>query len=174
MANPLVCPEIAESKAEQHNDGVKEHKVVIHLGCGDVLKGSITCNGSPDPSAIFENEDVSEIEVKLLKSEEWLRIPIEEVKAVFFVKSFRGDSKRKTLRFYSNGPELGPVWAEVRFQDNEVLEGKIENSARHLMGNGFVMRPTDSGGNNLLVYVNKKAMSGYRVLGVRANRERAE
>jgi len=37
------------------------------------------------------------------------------------------------------------------------------------MGDGFLLRPSDAESNNLLVYVNKSAISNYRVLGVRAH-----
>lgn len=174
MSNVTPPVEAGPLKQGEVSNGLKERKVVVHLGSGSVLKGVIACPNDHDPEALFENEEIVEIEMRLLEAEEWMRIPIDDVKAIFFVKSFRGDAKRKALRFYSNGPDLGPIWAEIRFHDNEVLEGKIDNTARHLVGKGFVMHPTDSGGNNLMVYVNKKAVRGYRVLGVRANREQRD
>jgi hypothetical protein len=158
-------------KENGHGASLKEHKIVVHLRTGSVFKGHISCGADPDPAAMFEDAEVSGIDIRLLETAEWVHIPIDEVKAIFFVKSFRGDSKRKTLRFYTNGPDLGPIWAEIRFQDNEVLEGKIDNTARHLAGNGLVVHPTDADGNNLLVYVNKKAVRGYRVLGIRTHHE---
>lgn len=163
---PISC---ARESAESHT---AEPKVVIHLHSGSLLKGVIAVRGSSDPSELFADENHPEVDVRLLESKEWVHIPIQEVKAIFFVKSYRGDAEREALHFYSQGPELGPIWAEVRFDDGEVIEGKIENTARHLVGDGFVIRPTDAGGNNLFVYVNKAAVQSYRVLGVRATPSR--
>ena len=51
-----------------------------------------------------------------------------------------------------------------------VVEGLVENSLQHLMGSGFLLRPSDPGSNNIYIYVNKLAIANYRVLGVRALR----
>jgi hypothetical protein len=111
------------------------------------------------------------ITVNPLTSNEPVQVALSDIKAVFFVKSFRGDPKRKNLRFYTNGPSVGAIWAEIRFNDNEIIEATIDNSAEHLMGEGVLLHPSDAGSNNLLVYVNKSAISSYRVLGVRAHFE---
>jgi hypothetical protein len=173
---PKSMPEVEANETNNNGHAVsaKGHKVVINLGSGAVVKGYVACGADPDPTALFENTEVREIQVQLLETDEWASIPISEVKAIFFVKSFRGDSKRKALRFYTNGPDMGQIWAEIRFNDNEVLEGKVDNTVRHLVGDGFLVHPTDSGGNNVLMYVNKKAVQSYRVLGVRANRKAAD
>jgi hypothetical protein len=68
-----------------------------------------------------------------------------------------------------NGPSVGPIWAEIRFKDNEIIEAMIDNSAKHLSGDGFWFHPSDAGSNNLLVYVNKSAIANYRVLGIQAH-----
>jgi hypothetical protein len=169
MPNSAPVLEMDSSNGNAHSGSLKEHKVVINLGSGKVIKGYVACTKGPDPAAIFDDCEVTALEVRLLETDQRMTIPISEVKAIFFVKSFRGDAKRKTLRFYTNGPDLGRIWAEIRFNDSEVLEGKIDNTVRHLVGDGFLVHPTDSGGNNLLMYVNKKAVRGYRVLGVRAH-----
>jgi hypothetical protein len=89
-----------------------------------------------------------------------------DVKAVFFVSDFQGSPERHPVLFYSRGPEVGDIWAEVTFHDGEVIEGYVSNDLHHLNANGFFLRPTDPGGNNLLIYVNKSSLKGYRVLGV--------
>lgn len=160
------------STGESSENKTDEHKVVVHLRSGSIVKGIMAIPGGVEPPEFFADAHLLAVEVRLLESKEWMRIPVQEVKAIFLVRSFRGDAKRKALHFYSRGPELGPIWAEVRFDDDEVIEGKIENSARHLLGGGFVLRPTDVGGNNLLVYANKRAVRSYRVLGVRASAAR--
>ena len=61
--------------------------------------------------------------------------------------------------------------AEVLFNDNEVIEGTIDNSVRHTLDHGTLLSPSDPNSNNLLVYANKAAVTNYKVLGVREYRE---
>ncbi len=171
MPQSVPMLEMRSSRNDEQSQSLTEHKVVINLSSGNLLKGYLACTNGLGPEAIFGNSDVDAVVVRLLDSDNCVIIPISDVKAIFFVKSFRGDAKRKTLRFYSNGPDPGPIWAEIRFNDSEILEGKVDNSVQHLMGDGLLVYPTDSGGNNVLMYVNKKAVRSYRVLGVRSHRK---
>ena len=161
---------------EQNHPGslvMEERKVVVKLRSGEVVKGYLTVSGADvaDPLHDSNQNSTGALTVRLLNSNASLKVALVDVKAIFFVRSFRGDPKRKDLRFYSNGPAVGTIWAEIRFTDNEVIEATIQNSAQHLMGDGFWFRPSDSESNNVLIYVNKSAIVSYRVLGVRAHRE---
>jgi hypothetical protein len=170
--------EILDKEREIEKDLVSvrkdEHKVVIHLDGGKVVKGYIDLNRN-DAIAFFKASylDVpGAITVRSLDmNESALAIRVQDIKAVFVVKSFRGDQKRRGLRFYSNGPAVGSIWAEIQFKDNEIIEGLIENSVQHLLGDAFLLKPSDPGSNNLYIYVNKAAIANYRVLGVKALRE---
>jgi hypothetical protein len=150
-----------------------ERKVVVKLCSGEVMKGYAIAPGVgvADPFYDLKQNSKAALTVRLLDSNASEEIPLIDVKAVFFVRSFRGDPKRKGLRFYTNGPAVGTIWAEIRFTDNEVIEATIENSIHHLMGDGFLFHPSDGASNNELIYVNKAAIASYRVLGVRAHRE---
>jgi hypothetical protein len=149
------------------------HKVVIHLDGGKVIKGYIDFDGS-NTIEYFKASDLDAsgaISVRSLDIKEpTLAIRLRDIKAIFVVKSFRGDQKRRGVRFYSNGPAVGSIWAEIQFKDNEIIEGLIENSVQHLLGDGFLLNPSDPGSNNLCIYVNKAAIANYRVLGVKALR----
>ena len=94
-------------------------------------------------------------------------IDMGRIKAVFFVRDFKGNREREPIRYYTRGPEVGALWVEVEFRDGELLEGTIHNSIHHLVGNGFFLHPSDAGSNNLLIYVSKSSLANYRVLGVR-------
>jgi hypothetical protein len=169
--------EVLDGERENEKDSQcgpkEEHKVVIHLDGGKVIKGYIDFDGS-NPIECFKasDPDVSgAISVRSLDMKEPApAIRVRDIKAIFVVKSFRGDQKRRGLRFYSNGPALGSIWAEIQFKDHEIIEGLIENSAQHLLGDGFLLKPSDPGSNNLCIYVNKAAIANYRVLGVKALR----
>jgi hypothetical protein len=151
---------------------MEERKVVVKLRSGEVVKGYLTVSGADvaDPLHDSNQNRTEALTVRLLNSNASLQIALDDVKAIFFVRSFRGDPKRKDLRFYSNGPAVGTIWAEIRFTDNEVIEATIENSIQHLMGEGLLVHPSDGESNNVLIYVNKSAIATYRVLGVRAPR----
>jgi hypothetical protein len=94
-------------------------------------------------------------------------IPTAEIKAVFYVHSFEGDSEHKHLNFYSRAPIVHGIWMRVQFLDGEVMEGIVYNSIRYLIDPGFFLMPTDPGSNNKLVYVVKSWLVDHRVLGVR-------
>ena len=89
-----------------------------------------------------------------------------KIKAIFFVSSFEGDRDHEPVRFYHSGPSPKLIWAEVAFHDGEIVEGFVQNSLHHLLGDGFFLTPSSPGGNNRLIYVNKAAIASYRVLGV--------
>ncbi len=151
----------------------EEQRVVIHLKTSEVIKGYIEPDEKDDLAAFFASIDgdgLGIVPVRIPGAKEPMPIQVREIKAIFVVRSFRGDAKRKGLRFYSHGPAVGSIWVEIQFTDNEIVEGLVENSLHHLMGNGFLLSPSDPGSNNIYIYVNKVAIANYRVLGVRALR----
>ncbi len=173
MTEPKLGEDEKPDPACTGSTSMTERKVVVKLRSGEVVKGYTTSPGS-DAASLFNDSSQNSgnaIRVRLVNSNAPIRIALSDVKAVFFVKSFRGDPKRKNLRFYTNGPAVGAIWAEIRFIDNEVIEATIENSVQHLMDDGLLLRPSDADSNNVLIYVNKSAITSYRVLGVRAHRE---
>lgn len=151
-------------------DSPRKHKVVVNFGSGTVLKGYLEIAEDRDLESLLSQLAGTEavFSVKVSGTEVLREVSLREIKSLYIVKSLKGDPTRRDLRFYSNGPDLGSVWVEVRFNDNEVIEGLIENSVEHLIGEGLILRPSDPGSNNLALYINKAAISGYRVLGVRA------
>jgi hypothetical protein len=102
-----------------------------------------------------------------LESDKVEEISAEDVKAVFYVNSFEGDSDHKELNFHSRAPIVHGIWVRLQFRDSEVMEGIIYNSIRYLVDPGFFLLPTDPDSNNRLVYVRKNWLSDYRVLGMR-------
>jgi hypothetical protein len=94
-------------------------------------------------------------------------IPVSEIKAVFYVNSFEGDSDHKELTFYSRAPIAHGIWMRIEFLDGEAMEGIVYNSIRYLVDPGFFLIPTDPGSNNKLVYVAKSQLADHRVLGMR-------
>jgi hypothetical protein len=102
-----------------------------------------------------------------LETDEVEEIPAKDIKAVFYVNSFEGDSGHKELNFHSRAPIVHGIWVRLQFLDGEVMEGIIYNSIRYLVDPGFFLLPTDPDSNNRLVYVRKSCLADYRVLGMR-------
>ena len=167
-------PDVSNDRIQTDSQAgqLSEDKVVLHRSDGSIVKGYLCARAGQDLSDLLARAEQAAGEDLTIRQldESMVTVPLCEVKSVFFVKSFRGDSRRKGLRFYSNGPSVGGIWAEIQFKDNEIIEGTIDNSVRHLLGNGFLLHPSDSESNNLLIYVNKSEIASFRALGIKATR----
>ncbi|MGA3343913.1 MAG: hypothetical protein ABSC76_03500 [Terracidiphilus sp.] len=113
------------------------------------------------------NSSPESFRVRHLESNLVEEIPAKEIKAVFYVNSFEGDSNHQELHFHSRAPIVHGIWVRLQFLDGEVMEGIIYNSIRYLVDPGFFLQPTDPDSNNRLVYVQKSWLADYRVLGMR-------
>ncbi|SRR6266568_4663685 len=148
-----------------------QHKVVITRQDGTVAKGYYCAESASDLNSFVRNlhSCFHEALTRCYISEDETQPEIDwsQVKAVFFVASFQGDSERDSVRFYTSGPEIQSIWVEIGFNDGEVIEGCVRNSLDHLRDDGFFLCPSSPESNNLLMYVNKSAIVSYRVLGFR-------
>ncbi len=105
--------------------------------------------------------------VRRLESNLVEEVSARDVKAVFYVNSFEGDSEHQSLNFHSRAPIVHGIWVRLQFRDGEVMEGIVHNSIRYLVDPGFFLLPTDPDSNNRLVYVRKSWLADHRVLGMR-------
>jgi hypothetical protein len=138
--------------------GTKTIKGYLEPQTGDTI-GELLSNAPQNPPTVFR--------VRLLESNDVAEISIADIKAVFYVNSFDGDSDHKHLNFYSRAPIVHGIWMRLQFLDGEVMEGIVYNSIRYLVDPGFFLLPTDPGSNNKLVYVVKSWLADHRVLGMR-------
>jgi hypothetical protein len=148
----------------------EEEKVVVHLTGGRIIKGFLPVEGPKDLQTLLEKPRLNfsgTITVLSIEGRTPVEIDAKQLKAIFFVNSFSGNSERNALRYYIHGPEVGAIWVEVQFKDDEIMEGIVHNSIHHLIADGFFLHPSDPGSNNKLVYIHKNAIKDYRVLGVR-------
>src|SRR5947209_678366 len=90
-------------------------------------------------------------------------IPLDGVKAIFFVKSFEG-KWHDDLRFHDHLPAPECLWVRVTFQDGEIIEGLIGNDHNFVVHSGFYMAPIDPEGNNWLIYVMKNKLKELQIL----------
>jgi len=145
-------------------NGDMRDMVVIQFG-GRIVKGFTNRALWPsenDPNANFTSAPL------VLQGESSLReVPLDGVKAVFFVKTFEGKS-HDDLRFHDHLPPVECLWVRVTFEDGEVIEGLIRNNSSYILQQAFFMSPIDPEGNNCLVYVLKAKLKNIEILGLRA------
>ncbi|MGH9615272.1 MAG: DUF6982 domain-containing protein [Acidobacteriaceae bacterium] len=144
-------------------------KVVIQFG-NRTIKGYLEAAPWNTIEELLGNAPPScpeSFRIRRLESDVVEEISVKDVKAVFYVNSFEGNSVRSHINFHTRTPIVSGVWMRLEFLDGEVMEGIVHNSMRYLVDPGFFLLPTDPGSNNRLVYVLKSWLSDHRVLGLR-------
>ena len=150
-------------------NATKSEKVVIQFGTR-TIKGYLESPAWNTIEELLGNAPQSSLEnfrIRLLESDAVEDVSIKDVKAVFYVNSFDGNSIRNHLNFHTRAPIVHGIWMRFQFRDGEVMEGIVYNSIRYLIDPGFFLLPTDPESNNRLVYVRKSWLSDHRVLGMR-------
>jgi len=136
-------------------------KVVLRFMDGSILKGYVENFASSDEV----------VEIKKLSGEKEV-VPVERLKAIFFVKTFEGDPEYNEKKaFHSSGIRLKRVF--VKFKDGESMTGYIEGEVPWQKGffleegkkKGFFLLPTDDKSNNIKVYVVAKAVRDVTLVG---------
>ena len=116
--------------------------VAAHLRDGRVLKG-VTQDFGPakDRFHLFLDGDLTSKGVE---------VPIADLKAVFFVKSFEGDARRRDDYDFERARGQGRRML-VTFADGEQIAGYTMGYAPNKPG--FFLVPADPDGNNSRIYV---------------------
>jgi hypothetical protein len=118
------------------------NKVVVAFLDGRRLKGYIY-----DFSPMKDAFNLLPAEKTL--QEHGIRVPMKELKAVFFVKEFAGNpsqAEKPQTESHAHGRRI-----EVSFPDNEKILGKTEGY--NPQKPGFFMFPEDSESNNVRIFV---------------------
>ena len=92
----------------------KFDKVVVHSK-GRVIKGYIESQEWEELEGLLVQGIRHVPDVLRLRTSDdntIQEVPVNEVKAVFFVKSFEGQGSRNDLKFFSNAPMVHGVWRE--------------------------------------------------------------
>ncbi len=132
-------------------------KVVIRFNSGKILKGYIV-----DFTAYTDIVVVQDIETNKEHG-----IPIQELKAIFFVKTFEGDSLYRDKKMYGIRENIGRK-VYIRFNDGESMMGFLEGEIPWEKGfhlskptstlKGFFFIPVDVDSNNKKVFVFSSAI----------------
>ena len=133
--------------------------------------GGRTIKGYAERSQWPAEEDLGSLlatpPIRLIGSDTAEQIPLDGVKAIFFVKSFEG-KWHDDLRFHDHLPPPECLWVRATFDDGEIIEGLISNNCLHVTHAGFYMFPIDPEGNNWLMYILKNKLKDFQILGLRA------
>ena len=144
-------------------------KVVIQYG-KRTIKGYLDSTGEIAIEELLRNASHRPPEtyrVRILESNSVKEISAKDIKAVFYVNSFEGNSVHQHLNFHSHAPIVDGIWMRLQFLDGEVMEGIVCDSLRYLVDPGFFLLPTDPDSNNRLVYVRKSGLADHQILGMR-------
>jgi hypothetical protein len=130
-------------------------KVVVRTLDGKVHRG------------FSRKEDISEDTVKIIsRNGKKASFPIAEVKGVFFVKDFEGNPDYDPVKFLDKEKGRSYLIVRVEFVDGENVEGTVADHMALLLSPGFYLWPSDENTNNGLVYVVKKAIRNFDILGI--------
>jgi hypothetical protein len=129
-------------------------KVVVHFNDGKLMKG-FTEDFSPNKERFHlipaDNHSYGTIEVST-----------KDLKAVFLVRDFIGDSQYIERKKYNEGEKPSGKKVEVTFIDGEVLVGStLGYDAKR---QGFFVFPADPKSNNIRVYAVSSAVEKVRYL----------
>lgn len=92
-------------------------------------------------------------------------IPLEKVKAVYFVREFTDTFELERKTFLSR-PKLDGLWVRLRFRDDDVMEGIVANDLVELLDGGVQITPPDLHGNTLRLFIPRAGLAEMKVLGV--------
>ena len=145
-------------------------KVVAHRVDGSLIKGFT--DGIPQfyRDSLIKQAPAAppeKLRLRLAESNKDTDIRIDDLKALFFVKSFAGTDGYSEIKFFKAHPLMEGLWVRLKFADQESTEGVIYNSMHFLTSPGFFLKPPDPQSNNEMVYVLKKSLTDFRILGVR-------
>lgn len=124
-------------------------KVVVHYLNGRVVKGYVEDFSSDKP--IFE--------LKLRESEQEVEeVPIQNVKGVFFVRSFDGKGEHLEEKDFAQGGDYFGTKTKVICRDGEILIGTTQGYVNVQQGNGFFFFPVDPECNNVKAFLTYPAV----------------
>jgi len=105
--------------------------------------------------------------VELLEFEGRLvNVPLDQIKAVFFVRNFEGNPRHPERKIFHSRPRQSGLWVRMIFKDREVLEGLTPNNLLDLDPAGFYITPPDMYSNNLRIFIPRGSLAEMEVLGV--------
>lgn len=137
-------------------------KVILRFLDKRMVKGYLEKLFSPSDNTISIKGDDSKR----------INVGIDELKGIFFVKSFTGDKGYREKKRFAGVP-LNSKKVFVRFKDGETMVGYIEGDIPWEKGffleskksNGFFLMPVDAESNNKKIFVVAGSIDDVTVIG---------
>ena len=129
-------------------------KVVLRYTDGRVVKGFT--------QDFLPNKDRFHLHQADKTSGESVEVLVKELKAIFFVQDFIGDSQYKERKKYTEGEKPSGKKVEVTFKDGEVIVGSTLGYEPNRPG--FFIFPVDPKGNNMRVFAFSPAVKSVRYI----------
>ncbi len=146
-------PEVLEPPSTE-----AEHiKMVVHYADGRVIKG-FSYDFYPNKPHFHLLPPVAGFSF----TDEALEVRIKELKAVFFVRDFKGNPSYNERKYFLEGERPPGRKVEVTFRDGEVLVGSTVGY--DMRRPGFFFIPADPKSNNLKVFAVRRAVTSVRFL----------
>ena len=156
--------EFDENCGSPAEGAIRKDLAVLHRKDGTLIKGVLHWRvADGNAAALPRLPDV--VHIQHLQGGTHSMVRVEDVKAVFFVRTPEGNAEYEEVKFFFGAP-TSDLWIQVRLFDGESLEGRVENDIGLLVEPGFWLRPTDSFANNLMVYVPKSSAVEFHVMGL--------
>jgi hypothetical protein len=141
----------------------EREKIVARFRDGRLLKGFVM-NFSIESDTFIMSDQKTNMDI---------RVPIDELKALFFVKNFEGSSKHVERKVFGIRQNLGRK-VFIKFFDRESLVGFIEGEIPWDKGfslaklgkrvKGFYLIPVDGDSNNKKVFVVGSAIDNVTIM----------
>jgi hypothetical protein len=140
---------------------MERQKVVLRFVDGRLIKGHLDEFSPKAESVVLEEESG----VKQ-------RFGIDDLKAIFFVRSFEGNKARSEKKAFAKEVPPGKR-VFVKFKDDESMVGYVEGEVpwekgfflEPAKGKGFFLIPVDDGSNNTKVFVIAQSVWEVTVMG---------
>ena len=137
-----------------------ENNVVVHYKDGTILKGTA--------ADFLPKKPIFHLNIGGMTGQEVKEISVDDLKAVFFVKSFDGHKHYDATKDFSVQPVAGKT-IKVLFEDGEVILGRsLVINYEHP---GFFIVPADPASNNERIFVVFSSLTELEVDGVHVDIE---
>lgn len=140
-----------------------DDKVVLRFDNGTLLKGYLKEFSQESHHVLFEE----------IGGDSYRNIPVQELKAIFFVRTFEGDSEYREKKRYGIRKREGRK-IFIRFKDGESMAGYLQGDMPWDKGFflskpdekkiGFFLVPADEDSNNSKVFVIKSSVRDITLL----------
>lgn len=134
---------------------IEKAKIVARFVNGKIIKG-YAYDFYPNKAVFRIVPNIDET------SNEGIKIQMKDLKAIFFVKDFSGNSSYNENKEFSAADQSHGRKIEITFKDGEVLVGTTVGYTPDRMG--FFIFPADLGSNNLRVFVVTSALKRVRFI----------